>query len=147
MLIDDIKHKNNRKQAWSRIHTSNKMAFILYLLPVPATQFSILTAISKPCPPLTAVCEETSTAPPRFFWVIAKNSLINYVFEEETILIVKHDFFWKIVPYWVHLAQGEDFKLTTELYENVQYPHNQSIKNSLSEAKLLIWIKGALFSR
>ena len=56
-------------------------------------------------------------------------------------------FWWKIVPYLVYLGQGEDFKLTTELSEKVQYPHNQAIKNELNEAILLIWIKEALYSR
>ena len=31
----------------------------------------------------------------------------------------------EIVSYLVYLGQGEDFKLTTELSEKVQYPHNQ----------------------
>ena len=56
--------------------------------------------------------------------------------------------FWaKIVSYLVHLGQGEDFKLITELSEKVQYPHNKAIKNELNEAILLIWIKEALCSR
>ena len=47
--------------------------------------------------------------------------------------------FWgKIVSYLVYLGQGEDFKLTTELSEKVQYPHNQAIKNKLNETILLI---------
>ena len=33
----------------------------------PPRKLSILTAISKPCPPFTAVCEETSTVTPDFF--------------------------------------------------------------------------------
>ena len=37
-------------------------------------------------------------------------------------------FFLKIVPFFVYLGQGEDFKL----------PHNQAIKNDLNEAILLI---------
>ena len=53
----------------------------------------------------------------------------------------------KIVSYLVYVGQGEDFKLTTELSEKVQYPHNQAIKNKLNEAILLIWIKEALCSR
>ena len=56
-------------------------------------------------------------------------------------------FFWKIVSYLVYLGQGEDFKLTTELSEKVQYPHNQAIKNKLNEAIRLIWIKEALCLR
>ena len=47
--------------------------------------------------------------------------------------------FWeKIASHLVYLGQGEDFKLTTELSEKVQYPHNQAIKNELNEATLLI---------
>ena len=47
--------------------------------------------------------------------------------------------FWgKIVSYLVYLGQGEDFKLTTELSEKVQYPRNQATKNELNEATLLI---------
>ena len=34
----------------------------------------------------------------------------------------------------MYLGQGEDFKLTAELSEKVQYPHNQAIKNELNEA-------------
>ena len=47
-------------------------------------------------------------------------------------------FFWKIVPYWVYFGQDEDFKLTTELTEKVQYSHNRAIKNGLNEAILLM---------
>ena len=56
-------------------------------------------------------------------------------------------FLGKIVSYLVYLGQGEDFKLTTELSEKVQYPHNRAITNELNEAILLIWIKEALSSR
>ena len=85
---------------------------------------------------------------PRFFsQVIAKNSLIKNIFEEEKSLIVQHDFFEENSSYLVYLSQGEDFKLTTELSEKVQYPHNQAIKNELNEAVVLIWIKEALCLR
>ena len=56
-------------------------------------------------------------------------------------------FLRKIVSCLLYLGQGEDFKLTTELSEKVQYPHNQAIKNELNEAIVLIWIKEALCSR
>jgi len=62
-------------------------------------------------------------------------------------LIVEHDFFWKIAPNWVYFGQGEDFKLTTELSEKVQYSRNQAIKNSLNGAILLMSINEALLSR
>ena len=41
---------------------------------------------------------------------------------------------WKIVPYWVYLGQGEDFKLTTELSEKVQSSLNQGIEFDLNGA-------------
>ena len=56
-------------------------------------------------------------------------------------------FFGKTVPNWVHFGQGEDFQLTTELSEKVQYPRNQAIKNGLNEAILLMSINEALLSR
>ena len=62
-------------------------------------------------------------------------------------LIVEHDFFWKIVPTWVYFGQGEEFKLTTELSEKVQYARKQAIKNDLNEAIRLMSINEALFSR
>ena len=43
--------------------------------------------------------------------------------------------------------EREDLKLTTELFEKVQYSHHQTIKNGLNEAILLMWIKKALLSR
>ena len=47
----------------------------------------------------------------------------------------------------MYFGQGQDFKLTTELSEKVQYPRNQVIKNSLKEAILLVSINDALLSR
>ena len=62
-------------------------------------------------------------------------------------MTVQHHFFWKTVPYWVYFGQGEDFKLTTELSEKVQYSRNQAIKYSLNEAILLMSIYEAFLSR
>ena len=84
-----------------------------------------------------------SVVTPDFFQVFAKNSLIKNIFEEE---IVEHDFFRKIVPNWLYFGQGENFKLTMELSEKVQYSHNQAIENSLNEAMLLMSINEALLS-
>ena len=47
----------------------------------------------------------------------------------------------------MYFGQGQDFKLTTELSEKVQYSRKQAIKNSLNEAILLTSINGALVSR
>ena len=54
--------------------------------------------------------------------------------------------FRKIVPNWVYLGQGEDFKLTTELSKKGRYSRNQAFKNSLNEAALLMSINEALLS-
>ena len=63
-------------------------------------------------------------------------------------MIVEHDFFSsKMVPNWVYFGQGEDFKLTMELFEKVQYSRNQAIKNSVNEAILLMSINEAILSR
>ena len=56
-------------------------------------------------------------------------------------------FFGKIVPYWMYFGHGEDFKLTTEVSEKVQYFRDQATKNSLNEAILLMSINEALLSR
>ena len=52
-----------------------------------------------------------------------------------------------MVPNWAYFGQGEDFKLTMELSEKVQYSHNQAIKNGLNEAILLMSINEALLPR
>ena len=44
-------------------------------------------------------------------------------------------------------GQDENFKLTMELFEKVQYFRNQAIKNRLNEALLLLPINEALLSR
>ena len=63
-------------------------------------------------------------------------------------MIVEHVFFWKMVPDWVYVGQGENFKLTTELSEKVQFcSRNHAIKNGLNEATLLMSINEALLSR
>ena len=68
------------------------------------------------------------------------------IFEEEKSLMVEHDFFL-IVPNGVSFGQGEDFKLTTELSEKVQYSRNQATKNGLNEAILLTSMNETLLSR
>ena len=68
---------------------------------------------------------------PRFFFLVfGKNSLVKNIFEEEKSLILEHDFFWKIVPNLVYLGQGEDFKLTTEQSEKVQYSRIRQSKTA-----------------
>jgi len=44
----------------------------------------------------------------------------------------------------VYFGEGEDFNLTTELFEKVRYSRHQAIKNSLNEAILLMSIKEVL---
>ena len=69
------------------------------------------------------------------------------IFEEEKSLIVEHDFFSENGSQLGAFGQGENFKLTTELSEKVQYSRNQAIKNGLNEAILLMSINKALLSR
>ena len=83
-----------------------------------------------------------------FFQVFAKNSPIKNIFEEEKKFDTRTYFFWRIVPYWMYFDQGQDFKLTTELSEKLQYSRNQATKGSLNEAILLVMsINEALLSR
>ena len=82
---------------------------------------------------------QTSTVTPDFFFqVFAKNSLIKKIFKEEKKFDSRTKLFWKTVPYWVYFAQGDDFKVTTELSQNVHYSHNQGIKDGVNEAILLM---------
>ena len=67
----------------------------------------------------------------------AKNSLINNLFEGKKV--VEHDFLEEIVSSWVYFGQGEDFKLSTELSEKLQYSCKPAIRNSLNEA-INIWL-------
>ena len=46
----------------------------------------------------------------------------------------------------MYFGQGQDFKLTTQLSEKEQYSRNQTIKNNLNEATLLMSINEALLS-
>ena len=81
--------------------------------------------------------------PEFFFQVFSKNSLIKNISEGEkkfaggTLFFSENSYF----------GQGEDFKLTTELSEKVQYSRNQATKNSLNEAVLLRSINEALLSK
>ena len=101
------------------------MGFILYLAPVPATQIIHPDCDLKTMSTFHSSLWGNKHGDPRFFsQVFAKNSLIKNMSEEE------NDFFGKIVSYLVYLGQGEDFKLTTELSEKVQYPHNRQSKTN-----------------
>ena len=46
----------------------------------------------------------------------------------------------------MYFGQGQDFKLTKELSEKVQYSRDQATKNSLNEAILLMSINEGLLS-
>ena len=121
------------------MHTSNMMDVILYLAPVPAAQIIHPDCDLKTISTFDSSLRGNKHCDPRFFpHVFAKNSLIKNIFEEKKNLIVEHNFLGEIVSYLVYLGQSEDFKLTTELSEKVQYPYNQAIKNELNGAILLI---------
>ena len=77
-------HKNNRKRAWSRVHTSNTMGFILYLAPVPAAQIIHPDCDLKTMSTFHSSLWGNKHVDPRFFsQVFVKNSLIKNIFEEE----------------------------------------------------------------
>ena len=125
------------------------MGVILYLAPVPAAQIIHPNCDLKTMSTFHSSLWGNKHGDPRFVsQVFAKNSLIKNIFEEENRFDSTTWFFWgTVVSYLVYLGQGEDFKITPELSEKVQYLHNQAIKKELNEAILLIWIKEALFSR
>ena len=125
------------------------MGVILYLAPVPAAQIIHPNCDLKTLSSFHSSLWGNKHGDPRFVsQVFAKNSLIKNIFEEENRFDSTTWFFWgTVVSYLVYLGQGEDFKITTELSEKVQYLHNQAIKKELNEAILLIWIKEALCSR
>jgi len=85
--------------------------------------------------------------PQFFFQVVAKNSLIKSIFEEEKKFDSRTRFFLENSSQLGVFGQCEDFKLTTELSEKVQYSRNQAIKNSLNEAIMLMSINEELLSR
>ena len=125
------------------------MGVILYLAPVPAAQIIHPNCDLKTMSTFHSSLWGNKHGDPRFVsQVFAKNSLIKNIFEEENRFDSTTWFFWgTVVSYLVYLGQGEDFKITTELSEKVQYLHNQAIKKELNEAILLIWIKEALCLR
>ena len=125
------------------------MGVILFLAPVPAAQIIHPDCDLKTMSTFHSSLWGNKHGDPRFVsQVFAKNSLIKNIFEEENRFDSRTWFFGgTVVSYLVYLGQGEDFKLTRELSEKVQYPHNQAIKKELNEAILLIWIKEALCSR
>ena len=86
---------------------------------------------------------------PRFFFQVFAEEQSNKktYLKKKKSLIVEYNVFWRIVPYWIYFDQGQDFKLTTELSDKVQYCCNQATKNSLNEATLLMSINEALLSR
>ena len=63
-------------------------------------------------------------------------------------MIVEHGFFSENGSQLGVFGQGENFKLTTELSEKVQFcSRNHAIKNGLNEATLLMSMNEALLSR
>ena len=88
-----------------------------------------------------------SMVTPNFFQLFPRNSLIKNIFEEEKSLIAEHEFFVENNSQLGVFGQGEDFKLTSELSEKVQYSRNQAIKKCLNKAILLMSINEALLSR
>ena len=107
------------------------MGFTLFLAPVPTAQIIHSDCDLKAMSTFHSSLWRNKHGDLRFFSeVFAKNSLIKNLFEEEKSLMVEHHFVVEIVSYLVYLVQSEDFKLTTELSEKVQYPHNRQSKTN-----------------
>ena len=114
------------------MHTSNTIAFILYLAPVPTVQIIHPDCDFKAMSTFHSSLLRNKHGDPRFFsQLFAKNSLIKNIFEEEKKFDIRTLFFGgEIVSYFVHLGQSEGFKLTTELSKKVQYPYNRESKTN-----------------
>ena len=96
-------------------------------------------AQTKPESEINAPFLSNEHGDPRFFLqVFAKNSLIKKIFKKEKNFDSRTKLFWKTVPYRVYFTQGDDFKVTTELSQNVHYSHNQEIKDGVNEAILFM---------
>ena len=108
------------------------MGFIFYLAPVPTAQIIHPDCDVKAMSTFDSSLWRNKHGDPRFFsQVFAKNSLIKNISEEEKKFDSRTLFFGgKIVSYLVYLGQSEDFKLSTELSEKVQYPHNRQSKTN-----------------
>ena len=66
--VGDIKHiKTTENKLDLECILRTRWALFCISPQSPPRKLSILTAISKPCPSFTAVCEETSTVTPIFF--------------------------------------------------------------------------------
>ena len=108
------------------------MGFILYLTPVSAAQIIHPDCDLKAMSTFHSSLWRNKHGDPRFFCqVFANNSLIKNIFEEEKKFDCRTLLFWgEMVSYLEYLGQSEDFKLTTELSEKVQYPHNRQPKKN-----------------
>ena len=66
--VADIKHiKTTENELDLECILRTRWALFCISPQSPRCKLYVLTAISKPCPPFTAVCEETSTVTPDFF--------------------------------------------------------------------------------
>ena len=83
--VGDIKHiKTTENKLHLECILRTRWALFCISSQFPPCRFSILTAISKPCPPFMAVCEETSTVSPDFFfWYLHVLRTVQYKTCEE----------------------------------------------------------------
>ena len=141
-------HKNNRKRAWSWVHTSNTMGFILYLAPVSAAQIIHSDCDLKAMSTFHSSLWTNKHDDPRFFsQVFTKNSLIKNIFEEEKSLIVEHYFGGENSFVFGVFGSKRGLQANHGTVRKSAISPLQAIKNELNEAILLIWMKEALCSR
>ena len=132
--VGDIKHiKTTENKLDLECVLRTRWALFCISSQIPPHKFSILTAISKPCPPLTAVCEETNTETPNFFFqVITENSLIKNIFEEEKKFDSRTWFFLENISVLGVFGPRRGLQANHGTVQKMQYQYNQAIKNDLN---------------
>ena len=108
----------------------------------PPRKLPILTAISKLCPPFTAVCEKTSAVTPDFFsLVFAKNSLIKNIFQEETKFDSRTIFFFE------NSSVVGVFESRRQLHANHGTVRKSAISPQPGNQKLIKWSNTAYLNK
>ena len=136
-------HKNNRKQAWSRVHISNTMGDgILYLAPVPTPQITHPDCDLKTMSAFHSSLWENKHSDPRFFsLVFAKNSLIKNIFQEEKKFDSRTIFFFE------NSSVLGVFESRRELHANHGTVRKSAISPQPGNQKLIKWSNTAYLNK
>ena len=130
VCVGDIKHRKTTENKLDlECILQTRWALFCISPQSPPRKLSILTAISKPCPPFTAVCEETSTVTPNFSLVFAKNSLRTNLKKKKS-LIVKHDFLGGNISVFGVFGSRRGFKLPRNCPKKCNIPATRQSKTN-----------------